>query len=709
MNKQKFVSSLIGALLTFLAVLGSLGCLASGMELSYDLQMLALGCVVMSLSFSLFWNTKLWQLPLCVAALLLGYWWQEGTLRLSMETALYQISRLYDLGYGWGVLQWSDPSLLDQSSTAALLALGAPIAALVSLSLTKGRLNWMGCISAIVPLAACMLLKDTVPQTEYLAILLFTLILILMTTKVRKRSYTQANTLTLTLFLPLTLALTLLFVFYPEDNYHMQNGAQKLEDMVLTLFDQAEVSVPFSGDQAYTVTLSNVGQRKESRQTVMRVTAPETGTLYLRGCYYDIYDGKTWKSTPGWSAWDQFYGSTDNAAVNKLEVQTQQVHSVLYFTYDLYGSTDTILGGRLRNQAQQKEYTIYYQTPKTYDASWDEIEDDLGGQQLSQYLNLPDRTRKRAMNILTKRVGVPTPTSNAGQIWRNANYIANWVSQQAKYDLNTPKMPADAEDFALWFLEESDTGYCTHYASAAVVLLRAAGIPARYVTGYLVNAKANRAVPVTQDNAHTWVEVFINGIGWIVLEPTPGMQIQRPDHSNSTIDPTIDVPESSVPTQATEPTQTTVTHTTAPTEQTDTATHATIASQTTMQSANTSPAIPKNEAFGKIFLWLLSILAGIFSVFAQWRIRVAMSKRRRGTPNQQALALWQQVHKCHRLLKQSPPTQMQTLAEKARFSQHTLTDQELHQLQAALTEAHKQLKKKNILWQLIYTVILAIY
>ena len=58
-----------------------------------------------------------------------------------------------------------------------------------------------------------------------------------------------------------------------------------------------------------------------------------------------------------------------------------------------------------------------------------------------------------------------------------ADIIGNYVRGSAKYNLQTPKMPQEQEDFALWFLNDSDRGYCIHFASAATVLLRAAGIP----------------------------------------------------------------------------------------------------------------------------------------------------------------------------------------------------------------------------------------
>lgn len=720
MNRQKIQTTAVNTLLTFLAVLGGLGCLASGMSLPVRLPLLVGGCAVMALVFSLFWDTRLWLLPLCTAALLLGYWWQENTLRLSLESLIYQITDLYDRGYGWGILQWTDRNLLNRDVTPALLALGLPIAGILSLTTAKGRFGWLGCLFALLPLLCCALLKDTVPSGVYLGLLLFAVILVLMTEQVRRNNHRQANTLALTLTLPLTLALALLFTFFPRDTYHMQDGAQKLEDMVLKLFDRtATPDGPFliSGDQARTVELASVGKREKNNQTIMTVEASETGTLYLRGCAYDVYDGKTWRSTPGWNSWNQFYNSADNTPVNKLKIRTQQVHSVLYFAYNPYEADQKVVGGRMRNEEKLKEYTIYYRSPMSYDAKWDAKEQTISGYQLSEYLQLPDSTREKATQILSKRVGVPTTTTNAGQVWRNASYIANWVSQRAKYDLSTDRMPDTAEDFALWFLEESDTGYCTHYASAAVVLLRAAGIPAQYVTGYLVNAKANRAVPVTQSNAHAWVEVFINGVGWVMLEPTPAMSTQLPSYLDSTVYPTVDVPEPTVPsdTEVTEPsTENTVpVQTTVPDATEESLYHptATVTPTTAGQAGigGADPGTPGRQTFGRILGWILGSLCAVLAVLAQWRIRVTFAQRRKGTNNQRALRLWLQLSRACRLAKQAPAEEMHQLAQKARFSQHTLTSQELHRMQTALAAAQGQLQKKNLFCQLFYTLILAIY
>ncbi len=98
--------------------------------------------------------------------------------------------------------------------------------------------------------------------------------------------------------------------------------------------------------------------------------------------------------------------------------------------------------------------------------------------------------------------------------------VKNYISNSKTYSLKTPKMPS-GKDFATWFLNESDTGYCVHFATAGTLMLRALGIPARYVTGYYATAYANQSVTVTTDNAHAWVEYYSDTAGWIPLECTP--------------------------------------------------------------------------------------------------------------------------------------------------------------------------------------------
>lgn len=79
----------------------------------------------------------------------------------------------------------------------------------------------------------------------------------------------------------------------------------------------------------------------------------------------------------------------------------------------------------------------------------------------------------------------------------------------------------NAADFLDHFLLDSKSGYCTHYATAFVMLARAEGIPARYVQGYIADTSSSGPVSVDSSMAHAWPEVYYDGAGWIAYEPTP--------------------------------------------------------------------------------------------------------------------------------------------------------------------------------------------
>lgn len=90
-----------------------------------------------------------------------------------------------------------------------------------------------------------------------------------------------------------------------------------------------------------------------------------------------------------------------------------------------------------------------------------------------------------------------------------------------------PKKPPQGEDPILWFLTQSHEGNAVLYASAAVEALRAHGIPARYAEGYYVSdtdfqKSQDGSAAVTGLNAHAWVEIYFDGIGWLPVEFTPG-------------------------------------------------------------------------------------------------------------------------------------------------------------------------------------------
>ena len=107
-------------------------------------------------------------------------------------------------------------------------------------------------------------------------------------------------------------------------------------------------------------------------------------------------------------------------------------------------------------------------------------------------------------------------TEGAGTDYEKAKRIESYL-REYKYDKSVNLRKKD--NYVESFLFETRKGYCVHYASAMVLMLRASGIPARVVSGYLHRRSAEEE-SVMSTEAHAWVEGYIRGTGWITFEPT---------------------------------------------------------------------------------------------------------------------------------------------------------------------------------------------
>lgn len=102
--------------------------------------------------------------------------------------------------------------------------------------------------------------------------------------------------------------------------------------------------------------------------------------------------------------------------------------------------------------------------------------------------------------------------------------VERYLGEHATYRLDSP-VPPPGQDAVDHFLFEARTGFCEQFASAAAVLLRAAGIPTRLVTGFSNGSPTADGRELRAANAHAWVEVWYPGVGWVASDPTAGAQL----------------------------------------------------------------------------------------------------------------------------------------------------------------------------------------
>lgn len=117
--------------------------------------------------------------------------------------------------------------------------------------------------------------------------------------------------------------------------------------------------------------------------------------------------------------------------------------------------------------------------------------------------------------------------------------IKSILASQCTYSTTLQPLP-EGQDYTDYFLFDQKKGFCTHFASTGVLMFRQLGIPARYATGYVVRprefkrdkGKDTYTAEVPDGNAHAWVEIYDENVGWIPVEVTPGYYYSNDNENN---------------------------------------------------------------------------------------------------------------------------------------------------------------------------------
>jgi transglutaminase-like putative cysteine protease len=141
---------------------------------------------------------------------------------------------------------------------------------------------------------------------------------------------------------------------------------------------------------------------------------------------------------------------------------------------------------------------------------------------LRPYLELPEMP-ERVVRL------AESLAADGGPDYATALRIQEFLEDNYRYSLDIPPLEAgqDAVDRFLFIDRE---GYCEQFASAYAVLCRLAGIPARVITGYATGEynPFTGLYEVRRSDAHAWVEIYLEGWGWVAMDPTPGMTPPEP-------------------------------------------------------------------------------------------------------------------------------------------------------------------------------------
>ncbi len=306
-------------------------------------------------------------------------------------------------------------------------------------------------------------------------------------------------------------------------------------------------------------------------EEVLELTMEQPGSYYLKGYTGEVYNGTGWDTLDGktlaaendlfyWLHEKGFWGYgqiglaasllKDGPEEEKTEEETEEeantirvhfldgAHSWLLLPYETDGNVEAaapLIGdSRFRTEVSGgvTDYTLQAAAPQLSQrssllAALQEEQEDDGLQTYlqcensyrtfvyEQYTALDDGTAERLKELL----GEPEDMDTA----QVKTTVLKLLSEFA-YDENTA-YSSEEGDFLSVFLQDK-TGWSAHYATAAALLFRYYGIPARYAEGYLVTpadvegVEAGEAVTVDSGHAHCWMEYYEDGLGWVPFETT---------------------------------------------------------------------------------------------------------------------------------------------------------------------------------------------
>lgn len=299
--------------------------------------------------------------------------------------------------------------------------------------------------------------------------------------------------------------------------------------------------------------LGEVDQIKYSGDVMLRLTMqPDNHNLYLKGYVANEYAGNSWKDM-----------SNHHAEIFNRFVLSEHPDIYLFTNNGSYLYADRMNSLLIRYENDPKDYRFFpyfcdvdslYSASFSYDLSlkpknensysysymsigedeyfkyfsFDENSDVIQELYYNISYDVPENIEDMFDELLVNPVYYDfTPDG----LEKCVEYVKRYLSSNTKYSLNPGKL-GKGEDYVVNFLTNKKEGYCTAYASAAVLMFRYLGVPARYVEGYIVTATdMAKSTPdetgyinllVKDYSAHAWAEIYVPGLGFVPIEVTPG-------------------------------------------------------------------------------------------------------------------------------------------------------------------------------------------
>ncbi len=268
--------------------------------------------------------------------------------------------------------------------------------------------------------------------------------------------------------------------------------------------------------------------------------------LYWRGLTFDRYTGSGWNSSdvslrkytpdkaigvydrPGYMIVEQevrFRDESDLLLAAGDLITTDESFRVAWRTEPWLSDVEQISGDFFGAAADERSYQANTFIPVVDENTLRESSFLYPDWVRKTYILVPIDTTQRVTQLTLDLI------EDVHNPYDRAKIIEGYL-RQFEYTTDLPAPPED-QDIVDYFLFDLQKGYCDYFATAMVVMARVAYLPARLVVGYSRGTydAANDRYVITEANAHSWPEIYFDGIGWVPFEPTSGLkEIDHPQN-----------------------------------------------------------------------------------------------------------------------------------------------------------------------------------
>lgn len=238
--------------------------------------------------------------------------------------------------------------------------------------------------------------------------------------------------------------------------------------------------------------------------------------------------------SPGMEMTQSNQSNEDEVSVAELEMSEKYPFLIYPYGMTMVSASDDVLfvrlnaTGQYRTKIGESESSLdsYGMQFVEHDFSLKELRDtrmdSIVPSEFPEFLQLPEELPERVKSL------AETITEENDSVYDKAKSIERYFSKNGfVYNQSDIATPTKDEDYVDQFLFDTKRGYCDNFSTSMVVMLRSIGIPARWVKGFAPgetgrNADGDRVYQITNNEAHSWVEAYMPGIGWMPFEPTIG-------------------------------------------------------------------------------------------------------------------------------------------------------------------------------------------